>query len=87
MAECTSKGELCLIVSRTVLLSPCLHSILQKHELKSEGQYRQRYLDLIMNDGVSKKFNMRAKIISFIRRFLEEKGIIKSTNNSNTIYY
>ena len=68
-------GELCLIVHKTFLLSPCLHPIPHKDELKQKGKhYRQRYLDLIVNDSASKKFRTRTKIVSFIRRFLDGKG-------------
>ena len=39
-----------------------------------ELRYRQRYVDLIVNEGVKETFIQRAKIISTMRRFLDEHG-------------
>ena len=61
------------------LLTPCLHILPKQHNnsgLKNlEIRYRQRYLDLIVNSFVQNKFQTRAKIISFIRTFLEKEGV------------
>ena len=40
-------------------------------------RYRQRYLDLIVNPEVQDTFIKRSKIISYIRRFLDERGFIE----------
>lgn len=42
-----------------------------------ETRYRQRYLDLIMNNSVRDKFILRTRIISFVRRFLDQMGFME----------
>lgn len=42
-----------------------------------ETRYRQRYLDLIMNDNVRENFIVRARIISYVRRFLDQMGFLE----------
>ena len=42
-----------------------------------ETRYRQRYLDLIINDPVRQKFITRAKIINYIRKFFDEQGFLE----------
>lgn len=42
-----------------------------------ETRYRQRYVDLAVNAEIRETFIIRSKIISFIRRFLEEKGYLE----------
>lgn len=42
-----------------------------------ETRYRQRYLDLILNDYVRQKFITRAKIITYLRNFLDELGFLE----------
>ncbi|CAL8235649.1 unnamed protein product [Boreogadus saida] len=61
------------------LLSPCLHMLPHLHfGLKDkETRFRQRYLDLILNDYVRQKFLTRAKIITYLRRFLDEQGFLE----------
>merc|ERR1712013_853894 len=63
----TKKGELSIIPSDLVLLAPCLHMLPHLHYgiKDKETRYRQRYLDLIINADVAKKFQVRAQIISY----------------------
>lgn len=42
-----------------------------------ETRFRQRYLDLIMNEHVRQNFITRAKIISQVRRFLDGQGFLE----------
>jgi lysyl-tRNA synthetase class 2 len=72
----TRTGEPSAKVLRWELLSKALHPLPEKwHGLQDmEVRYRQRYLDLIANPDVRKVFNARSRILSFIRRFLEERG-------------
>ena len=42
-----------------------------------ETRFRQRYLDLILNEDVRNKFYTRARIISYVRRFLDELGFLE----------
>ncbi|PKU35300.1 hypothetical protein llap_14394 [Limosa lapponica baueri] len=75
----TKKGELSIIPYEITLLSPCLHMLPHLHfGLKDkETRYRQRYLDLILNDYVRQKFIIRAKIITYIRSFLDDLGFLE----------
>ncbi|XP_072278629.1 lysine--tRNA ligase isoform X2 [Pyxicephalus adspersus] len=75
----TKKGELSIIPKEMTLLSPCLHMLPHLHfGLKDkETRYRQRYLDLILNDYVRQKFITRAKIITYLRKFLDDLGFLE----------
>ncbi|XP_027758858.1 lysine--tRNA ligase isoform X2 [Empidonax traillii] len=75
----TKKGELSIIPYEITLLSPCLHMLPHLHfGLKDkETRYRQRYLDLILNGYVRQKFITRAKIITYLRSFLDELGFLE----------
>lgn len=42
-----------------------------------ETRYRQRYLDLILNRNTRDVFQTRAKVISFVRRFLDMHGFLE----------
>ncbi len=69
----TKKGELSVVPKKLTLLSPCLHMLPHLHfGIKDkETRFRQRYLDLIINPEVRQKFHVRAKIISYVRRFFD----------------
>jgi len=60
----TKKGELSIMPTELKLLSPCLHMLPHLHfGLKDkETRYRQRYLDLILNNKVRETFQIRAKV-------------------------
>ena len=75
----TKKGELSIIPSEIVLLAPCLHMLPHLHYgiKDKETRYRQRYLDLIINSDVRRKFQVRAQIISYIRRFFDQMGFLE----------
>ncbi|XP_026866815.2 lysine--tRNA ligase isoform X1 [Electrophorus electricus] len=75
----TKKGELSIIPVEMTLLSPCLHMLPHLHfGLKDkETRFRQRYLDLILNDYVRQKFITRAKIITYLRSFLDKLGFLE----------
>ncbi|XP_049802504.1 lysine--tRNA ligase isoform X3 [Schistocerca nitens] len=75
----TKKGELSIIPRQIKLLSPCLHMLPHLHfGLKDkETRFRQRYLDLILNEKVRQKFHVRAQIISYVRRFLDNLGFLE----------
>ena len=75
----TKKGELSVIPSKVELLAPCLHMLPHLHfGLKDkETRYRQRYLDLIINAEVAQKFQVRAKIISYMRNFFDQMGFLE----------
>lgn len=75
----TKKGELSIMPKKITLLSPCLHMLPHLHfGLKDkETRFRQRYLDLILNNRVRNVFETRAKIISYIRRFFDDLGFLE----------
>ncbi|CAH2104492.1 unnamed protein product [Euphydryas editha] len=75
----TKKGELSIIPKTVKLLSPCLHMLPHLHfGLKDkETRFRKRYLDLILNDKVRQIFYTRAKIIAYVRRFLDNMGFLE----------
>ncbi|XP_063703896.1 lysine--tRNA ligase isoform X2 [Culicoides brevitarsis] len=75
----TKKGELSVIPKKITLLSPCLHMLPHMHYgLKDkETRFRQRYLDLIINGRVREIFHIRAKIVSYIRHFLDQMGFLE----------
>ena len=72
----TRKGELSLRVDSLRLLTKSLRPLPEKwHGLTDmETRYRQRYVDLIMNEASRETFRTRSRIISFIRAFMEAPG-------------
>ena len=75
----TQKGELSIHVDKIQLLSKSLRPLPEKfHGLtNTEQRYRQRYVDLIVNDDVRQTFRMRTQIISYIRKFMEEREFME----------
>ncbi|XP_046411281.1 lysine--tRNA ligase isoform X2 [Neodiprion fabricii] len=75
----TKKGEFSIMPRSITLLSPCLHMLPHLHYgLKDkETRFRQRYLDLILNNKVRQVFHVRAKIIAYVRRFLDNIGFLE----------
>ncbi len=75
----TKRGEISLHCDSVTLLSKSLKPLPEKfHGLTNvELRYRQRYVDLIMNEEVRATFVARAKIISAIRRWLDSRGYIE----------
>lgn len=75
----TRTGEPTLKVSGFTLLSKSLRPLPEKwHGLKDiETRYRQRYLDLIVNDDVKKLFIARSRIVKSIRDFLDTRGYLE----------
>ncbi|PGH13316.1 lysine-tRNA ligase [Helicocarpus griseus UAMH5409] len=72
-------GELSIFAKEVVLLAPCLHQIPSEHYglRDQEQRYRQRYLDLIMNDKSRNVFVTRSKMITYIRRFFDERDFVE----------
>ena len=75
----TKKGEKTLEANDFTILSKSLRPLPEKwHGLKdTEERYRKRYLDLIFNKEVKEKFELRSKIVSELRKFMEEKGFLE----------
>ena len=75
----TKTGEISVHAEKVTLLSKSLQVLPEKfHGLtNTDLRYRQRYVDLIVNPDVRDTFLKRSKIISTIRRFLDEQGFIE----------
>ena len=75
----TKTGEISVHASEVVLLSKSLQILPEKYHglTNTDMRYRQRYVDLIMNDDVKETFIKRSKIVSAIRRFLDARGFIE----------
>lgn len=75
----TNVGELTIKVSTLELLTKSLRPLPEKfHGLTDQEQkYRQRYIDLIMNEDSRRVFKIRTQTISFIRQYLTDAGFIE----------
>ncbi|EFO25270.2 lysyl-tRNA synthetase [Loa loa] len=75
----SKSGELSIIPYEIIQLTPCLHMLPHTHfGLKNqETRYRMRYLDLIMNPDVKNRFVTRSRMISFLRRYLDNLGFLE----------
>ena len=75
----TKRGEPTLELKSWTMLCKALRPLPEKwHGLTDvDLRYRQRYLDLIVNSGVKETFIKRTKIISYIRRFLDDRGFLE----------
>jgi lysyl-tRNA synthetase class 2 len=75
----TKTGELSVKVSRLRLITKSLRPLPDKfHGLADqETKYRQRYVDLIMNEDTRRTFKARTAAMSSIRRFMAEHGFME----------
>ena len=75
----TKTGEMSIHATAITLLSKSLQILPEKfHGLtNTDIRYRQRYTDLIMNRDVKDTFVKRSKIISAIRRYLDDQGFME----------
>ena len=75
----TQKGEISIHATEVTLLSKSLNILPEKfHGLTNPDlRYRQRYVDLIMNQDVKETFRKRSKVISSIRRYLDDQGFME----------
>jgi lysyl-tRNA synthetase class 2 len=73
------RGEITLFCAELQLLTPCLRTLPKSNYgfKDTEMRYRMRYLDLIMNNSVRDKFIVRAKIINYLRKFLDNQGFLE----------
>uniref|UniRef100_A0A0B7KCR4 Lysine--tRNA ligase n=1 Tax=Bionectria ochroleuca TaxID=29856 RepID=A0A0B7KCR4_BIOOC len=81
-------GELSIGAFEVTLLSPCLHQIPDDFYgfKNSEQRFRQRYLDLIMNDKARNVLITRAKVDTYIRRWFDDRDFVAvQTPMLNTI--
>jgi len=75
----TRRGQLSLLVSEWTLLAKSLRAPPEKfHGLEDvETRYRHRELDLIANDEVRELFILRTRVVSAMRRWLDERGFLE----------
>jgi len=75
----TPRGELSIKTTELTLLSKALLPLPEKHHglTDVEIRYRQRYVDLIVNEEVRETFRKRSLIISKIREFLSKQGYME----------
>ena len=75
----TRRGQLSVSPTKLSLLSKACRPLPEKfHGLTDrEVRYRQRYVDLIMNPEVKETFVKRSRLISAIRRFMEDEGYLE----------
>lgn len=75
----TRTGELTVKAANLRLLTKSLRPLPEKwHGLADmETRYRQRYVDLIVNEKSRKVFRMRARIVAYIRAFMESQDYLE----------
>ncbi|MCU7932938.1 MAG: lysine--tRNA ligase [Candidatus Thiodiazotropha sp. (ex Codakia rugifera)] len=75
----TRTGELSVKVDSVRLLTKALRPLPEKfHGLSDqEIRYRQRYVDLIMNDDSRQTFRLRTRIVQYIRSFLDQRDFME----------
>ena len=75
----TRTGEVTIDATRATIIAKGMRPLPEKyHGLRdTETRYRQRYLDLIANRENMDVFRLRSKVISGIRRFLDERGFLE----------
>ena len=75
----TQTGEISVRAEKVTLLSKSLQPLPEKFHglVDPDLRYRQRYVDLIMNEGVKDTFIKRSKIIASIRKYLTEQGFLE----------
>lgn len=84
----SKKGELSLFPYQSVLLTPCLQTIPKHYGITDvETRYNKRYLDLICNRKTRDIFIVRSRVISYIRRYLEDNKFLEvETPILNTLH-
>jgi lysyl-tRNA synthetase class 2 len=75
----TRTGEVTIRVTSITMLAKALRPLPEKwHGLTDvEVRYRQRYLDLLVNEAARNTFVIRTRVISAIRRYLDERGFLE----------
>lgn len=84
----TQTGEITILTKEFTLLTKSLQLLPEKfHGLKDmDLRYRQRYVDLIVNPEVKEVFRKRTRVLSAIRKFLDNRGFLEvETPILNTI--
>jgi lysyl-tRNA synthetase, class II len=75
----TKRGEPSLAVTELELLAKIRRPLPDTYHglTETETRYRQRYLDLLMSEESRADFELRARIVAAIRRYLDERGFLE----------
>lgn len=75
----TKTGEKTIRAHKITFLGKALRPLPEKYHgiTDIDSRFRQRYLDLIMNEDVQKKFIMKFAFVREVRRYLEDHGYIE----------
>ena len=75
----SGKGDLYINMEEARLLTKALRPLPDKYHglADQELRYRQRYVDLIVNEEVRARFKLRSKVVAYIRDFMEERGFME----------
>ena len=75
----TQRGEISVRTRSVTLLSKSLKPLPEKYHglTNTDLRYRQRYVDLVMNEDVRDTFIHRSRILSSIRRYLDARGFLE----------
>ena len=75
----TNTGELTVQATEVRLLAKSLRPLPEKHHglADQELRYRQRHLDLIVSEGSRQVFRTRARLVTAMRRFFDERGYLE----------
>ena len=75
----TKTGEISVHAKSLILLSKSLQVLPEKHHglTDTDTRYRQRYVDLIMNEDVKTTFIKRSKVIASIREYLDKENFME----------
>ncbi|KAK1846180.1 lysyl-trna synthetase [Colletotrichum chrysophilum] len=73
------EGELSIFATEFILLTPCLHTLPDEYYgfKDHEERHRKRYLDLIMNEKSRQILIARSKIVTYIRRYFDDRDFVE----------
>ncbi|MDX1804784.1 MAG: lysine--tRNA ligase [Alcanivorax sp.] len=76
----SGKGDLYVMMDEYTLLTKSLRPLPEKHKglTDTEARYRQRYVDLIVNEETRNTFQIRSRMVAGIRNFLVQKGFVEA---------
>ena len=75
----SGKGDLYVVMDEYVLLTKSLRPLPEKHKglTDTEARYRQRYVDLMVNEDTRRVFHARSRIINCIRNFFTQRDFME----------
>ncbi|UQZ89486.1 lysine--tRNA ligase [Deltaproteobacteria bacterium Smac51] len=74
----TKTGELTIMANKLELVTKSLWPLPEKyHDINVEMRYRQRYVDLIMNEDSRRIFQLRSKIVAAVRQFMTGRDFVE----------